>query len=304
MNKICLNKDQLDKLKLVGMGTDGIVYEYNRDILLKVYHSKLSTLVYNNYNDSDIKLYNRGDYRNKKNINDYENQARYYAYDKPKTDEEIKLNQDNPKTFDVRLRSKDAINKAVERQQNVLRTDLPLGSLYLDNRFVGCYIKKEKGIPIHSKKTSRSNKIKILENVLLDVEELLNNYIYHIDLGNSPYALGNYYDNNGNVKTIKGHSHVLVEPFTLKTNIIDLDGKSTIYQERYNRELERQCLEGLRTLIGEYYFDYNDNELLDETAIPYIYEDLKNQGVNDEFALKFAQDDIQKLDDLRKVLKK
>lgn len=302
VNRIDLKQEQLDKLKVIGMGTDGIIYEYKNNILLKVYRTKINDAVLKNHDDSDIKLYNKGDY-NQKNFN-FEKQARYYIYEKPETTEEKLLNESNPDKFDVRLRSKDAINKAIEKQQNVHRTDLPLGSLYLDGRFVGCYIKKEKGTPIHYKRTTRGNKVKIIENVLLDVEELLNNHIYHVDLSNSPYTLVSYQDNDGTFKTIKGHSHVFVEPFTLKTNIIDLDGKSTIYQERYNKDLELRCLQGLRALIGEYYFDYNDNELLDDTAIPYIYDDLKKQGISHNVASKFAEGDIKSTDDLRKVLKR
>ena len=39
MDKIEITKNDLEKLKIIGKGTEGTIYQYSNDELLKIYHS-------------------------------------------------------------------------------------------------------------------------------------------------------------------------------------------------------------------------------------------------------------------------
>lgn len=281
-NSILLSFEELNKLKQSGAGTDGIIYNYKKDILVKVYREKINEIInFKEKMDDEIKIYD-------KNSLEIKNDNSHITYFESDGNEDIKI------------RTKNAIEKAIEKQKNITRTELPKGSVYIDNKFSGCYLKRVHGIQIHKLSgLPMKQKLKIMKSVFLDIEELINNNIYHIDLGNSPFCTTSYKEND-EIKYTNGHSHVLVNPFNLKTNIIDLDGQSTIYKERRDYVLESSSVSSLCNLIMEFLFFTNIDEFQDSNE---IYYELLNNNAPEKFAYALAFNTISNLDDLKKVLK-
>ena len=185
---------------------------------------------------------------------------------------------------DIRIRSKEAIYRAIERQDSITRTYLPQNVVYINGHFAGCVLKYIRGIQIHKLRFLPLSKRKqIMREILLSVKELMDNYIYHVDLSNSPHSKKMFINNNGEVEHL-GHSHVLVDPFTLKPNIIDLDGKSTIYMEHYSEDYESQCMYNVSILLLEFLLgldtdDYNFD--LDEFEV--LANELEFMGIRHEY---------------------
>ena len=148
------------------------------------------------------------------------------------------------------------------------------------------------GIPL-------SIRLKIFSNILKAEEELLNNYIYHIDLSNSPYAKKEIILPNGKT-TITGHSHVLVNPITLKTNFIDLDGKSTIYTEKENNTLKYTSLNDLTILALEFLLQLDYEEYKDDPER--MYAPLRELITDYELVEKLIYQE-ESLDDLKTLVK-
>ena len=209
MNSIYLTPNDLKNE--IGHGTDGTVYKYNSKYYVKLYHAYVkSILMQAKTSLEETKIYQK----NSSSIHMISEPLTYYSY----------------KEEDIRIRPKDAIYLAMKRQENVHRNYLPQAPVYLNHRFAGCLLKKVSGISIHKLMGLPQNiKRKIMTEVLLDIEELLDNNIYPVDLANSPYANTFSFE--------KGHSHILVNPITFSTHIIDLDGKSTIYTEKINNSI-------------------------------------------------------------------
>lgn len=245
---IYLSHCDLEKYKRheLGHGTDGTVYRFSNSELLKLYHrkiDKISSLV-NASQTEDIKIY---DPKNIKHDN-YNEPLTYFSYNGE----------------DIRLRTKDAIFLAIERQKNIQHTALPQNVAYVDNHFAGCILKTIKGVQIHKLMgLPLSLRIKIIEQIITATTELLDNNIYHIDLANSPYSR-TVHERNGKLIHEFGHSHILVNPFTLNAQIIDLEGKSTIYTERFNEEYYHDSLVGLTTLIIEFLLKINYDDYEEE----------------------------------------
>lgn len=279
--KIYITDKDLNNFKTIGQGTDGKVFKYNNDLLIKIYLEHL-------YNEQELKkILDSEDKIFSKDQLVIKNDIARINYIMNEFNEEIKI------------RTNDAIERAIEKQIMIKKTNLPCGIVYLNNKFAGCQIKKSNGIQIH-KLTGMPMvyKLKIIKNVLSCIHELLNNNVYHIDLNNSPYVQNKIIE-NGNEKFINGHSHILVEPFNLKTNIIDLDGKSTIYTETYNNALYHKSIESLSVLLCEFLFKINP-EIKEIDEIEYK---LINMGINNDLANKFANGSFNGIKDIKKELK-
>ena len=281
INYINISYDELCKLKKIGYGTDSKVFKYNGSSLLKIYRQNL---YYNQKDENNRcakdKIYDKNTI---KIININEN-INYYQY-----------NEDD----EVKLRTKDSVLRAISKQKYINRTELPKGVVYIDNKFSGVILKKLNGIQIHKLSGFPLNyKYKIIKNVLLDIEELLNNYIYHIDLDNSPYQTICYIDKYEQIKFIDGHSHILVEFPTCKTNLIDLDCKSTIYRERYDEINEYNCIAGLCTLIIEFLFGIDTKEIQKSDE---IYFELLKIKLNKELSRKLAYHDFNNFQEMKKL---
>lgn len=169
----------------------------------------------------------------------------------------------------------------INRQDQVKRTHLPKTPVYIDERFAGYLIKRLSGIQIH-KLAGMPLKYKkiIMQEVIESVTELLENYIYHVDLANSPIAQSLRVNSRGEIENV-GHSHVLVNPITLKANIIDLDGKSTIYTERKREDYERKSMYGLCVLILEFLLNIDFKEY--EENINELLNLLEKMNISKEF---------------------
>lgn len=287
-NILLMSSDDVKDLKQLGHGSDGAVYNYKNDLLIKLYHKNVKKIVTQNENDEDVKIYIKSQC---KKTNYYENSLSYYSYNKD-TNESIKI------------LPKEGIFKAAERRKTISLTSLPIGPVYLNGHFAGCLLEKQKGIQIH-KLTGLplSVKLKIFRNILKAEEELLNNYIYHIDLSNSPYAKKETILPNGQT-SMTGHSHILVNPITLNTNFIDLDGKSTIYTEQENKELRDLSLNGLTILALEFLFKLDFEEYKEEPES--MYHILKEKISDDELIEKliYQEESLEDLKTLVKTLKK
>ena len=248
-----LTKDEvirLKKKKEIGRGTDGRVIKISNRDLIKLYHDayerimkeKTSLAQPANKEEDDVKIYKIGstkDYAPESSDN-----MRYY-----------RAEEDGSIT---RLNHKEALERAIERREEIKRSKLPEGMVYIDGKLAGCTLIPQKGIPIHKLIgiLPFKEKVIILLDVLKSVKELTDHYIYPIDLDNSPYTSKARYDD----KPV-GHSHVLVTLVPLKTNIIDLDGKSTIYTDFESKKFKDMTYQSFKRLMDEVLFEINhDNE--------------------------------------------
>ena len=314
--KVFLTRQEVNGLrnytKEVGHGSDGRVFPYKNKYLIKLYRKSLTMDSMAEVDksgpfghDEDIKIYvmkknrtSREDQEFNKNRKGHKEFITYYRKD-----------DENPE-HDTKLAPSEAISAAIKRQGNIKRTKLPLASVYYNHKFIGCIIEKLHGIGIHKLMwLPMSAKIKIINSVIDDLDELMQNYVYHRDLSNSPYAGVGYIDENGKHVYETGHSHVLVNPITLKTNIIDLDGKSTIYTERENQSLKNDAIRELLVLVMEYLLlvnlvDYVPNDY--ESDYPYLLKVMEEKGY-DKFDIEdFVRDifaETKTLDDVRSLVK-
>ena len=236
-----------------------------------------------------MKIYTKGAFRN---TNYYTNDLTYYSYSEEEKES-------------IKLLPKEAIYKAIEKRRNLELTSLPLGVVFFQNCFAGCIIEYKHGIQIHKLIGLPLNmRKKIYLNILKAEAELLKNNIYHIDLANSPFA--KRYIVLPNKKIIEtGHSHVLVNPWTLKTHFIDLEGKSTIYTEKENPFYKRMSLNNLTILTLEFLLQINWEEYKeDEEEMVPLLEKMK---VPEIMIDKLIGEDMRELEDfyeLSLILKK
>ena len=285
--EIFLTNNDLTKLKKIGQGTDGSVYLYQKNLLIKLYHNKVHKIT-NISNDEDIKIYQKDKI---KPNNFYQNDLNYYTYSVSDKDQ-------------IKLIPKESIKKAIDRQEEIKLTSLPIGIVYLNNHFAGCVLQKQKGIAIH-KLTGLPLHLrkKIYLNILKALYELFIHNIYHIDLSNSPFVKKEFILPNSKIINT-GHSHVLVNPLSLKTHFIDLEGKSTIYTEIKSPELLRESLDHLNILTLEFLLqaDYEEHkEYLEE-----LDYDLKQKEIPTNFRDKLIANTMNLEDyyELTRILKR
>lgn len=249
-NILYLTTEDLLKLKKIGHGTEGSVYEYNKDLLIKIYHKSIQPTFKDAENDEDVKIYKRG---HVEKTNYYDNDLNYYTY----------------KNESIKLLPKEAIFKAIERQKDIELTTLPIGAVYLDGKFAGCVLVRHRGIQLHKLMGLPFNaRKKLYLRVLKANAELLKHNIYHRDLSNSPYAT-KYVKLPDDSIISCGHSHILYNPLADQMNLIDLEGKSTVYTERLEDKYLAQNAADLNALALEFLFktDYEEHkENLEELA--------------------------------------
>ena len=314
--KVFLNRQEVNGLrnytKEVGHGSDGRVFPYKKKYLIKLYRKslRLEDLVKVDRNgpygnDEDIKIYVMKKDRSSRDKEKFNSRQ----YKKPTEFITYYRKDDDIPEHDTKLAASEAITAAIRRQNDIKRTKLPLASVYYNHKFIGCIIEKLNGISIHKLMwLPMSAKLKIINNVMDDLEELMNNYVYHRDLSNSPYATVGYKDENGKYVSENGHSHVLVNPITLNTHIIDLDGKSTIYTERENNDLKESCIRELLVLIFEYVFavqlyDYCPTEEVAEyDYLIKVMDYFKYESFELPEFVEYVFANCHNLDDVKKVL--
>lgn len=248
MEAIYLNKNDLDKYKLIGKGTEAKVYKVNSNYLYKIYTIPLREKntdkngIYT-IDEDGVKVVNSKGRASIKNVDPY---PYYIDYSGVK------------KVYDANV-----IYDAINRQKNIKGTFLPLAPIYLDGKFKGCVLKNHNHyINMHSLfLLPKKVKLTILSNLLKKVKELTDNNIYHCDLCN--YKVDEY-----------THSNVLINPFNLNTEIIDVDGKSTVYAKTYNDTLYNRTYLNFNLLAIKYLYDIDYDKELQEEDIDNIIIDL------------------------------
>ena len=136
----------------------------------------------------------------------------------------------------------------------------------------------------------------------MDIEELLKNNIYHIDLCNSPFIKNSTYNNKKRTYNIEsGHSHVLVNPITLSTHLIDLDGKSTVYTEKSSLSFTRKSLDSLANLITEFLFNI---ENVDEYELDELINILEKNGATSYIIDVLIHKNYDNINDFKRALNK
>lgn len=244
----------------IGRGTDGIVYKTGNkktsNILYKIYYHSpilLEDPKYQKIFDNDgVNIADNRQFLNNKDVSSFH--TSYY-------------NQDGVRDFGI-----EAIYKAIERQQYIKRTQLQKQPIFINGRFGGTVLHYHKRhIAIHNLNMYPTTiQIRVLKELLLAVEELLKNYIYHIDLSLKPER--NYKEAN-----------VLI---SLGLNphpaIIDIDGKSAIYTETENKYYYYKSLLSFKALIMGILFEI-DIDNLEELDYDYLENKLKQLGINPYF---------------------
>ncbi len=176
----------------------------------------------------------------------------------------------------VKIYYKDAFKRIVKRREDIKLTSLPLSSLYIDGKFKGCVLKKINGVQLHNifQILNKKTKLRILKEIIIKVKELTDNYIYPIDTANSPI--------------IGKHSNILLN-YKLKPELIDLDGKSTLYRETYDEKSYMYAIMSLNLLFLELLNDealgYHSNSF----ELDHVKNVLIRKGINEELAYKLSR---------------
>lgn len=252
-NDLYLKKEELLKLKYIGKGKDGSVYKYNNDLLIKVYHKHtFKNLNKTELDENGVKIYIPGAYK------DF----------LTKTDDIQYYDSEN-----VKLGALDALNCAISKQDKVKYSTLPIGQLYIDGKFKGSVLKYFKYMYEYHKLIRHYNiktRAKITNDTLTKLDELIQNNIYPIDISNKGI---------GYAAKACNHSNILLSPFG-HSEIIDLDGTSTIYKEKFDKKLYELCLQNINIFFLETLYNYDlPNDIVDED-LDYLDNSLDQEGLN------------------------
>ena len=288
--RLDLTEEEFRKIQRheIGHGTDGVVYKYQGGYLIKVY--------YQNVKEASMLA--------KSTFYDRENPPKF-AVEKQHLTFYFKSKDDKDR---VRINKEKAIDLIAEKQLKVVKTQLPKKLVYVDGKFVGVLLKKVKVIQIH-KLTGAPFKLrkKIALEVIAAVKELLENNIYHEDLGNSPFS-ETPSPTHGEYNPSYGHSHILLNPFTMKINIIDLEGKSAIYTNYIDKAEEEISLTNLTTLLFEFLYQVDEREYdLDGYANEenyYVQRELVKHGIEEETAKRVAANGFKTIEEAEEIVRK
>ncbi len=115
-----------------------------------------------------------------------------------------------------------ALEKIQKNNYNIKLSNLPLGAIYIDGEFRGAIIKRIHGFQLHKVFgfLSRKSQITILKQILAATKELTDNYIYPVDLANTPFLPGK-------------SSNILLD-YKKYPNLIDIDGSGAYYANYIN----------------------------------------------------------------------
>ncbi|HHT38804.1 MAG TPA: hypothetical protein GXZ95_05315 [Mollicutes bacterium] len=288
MNKkleVFLSQEELEQLvktkKKIGQGKEGKIYRAEKGLLYKIYY-KLSPHEREKLVRVPLKIYEIDE----------------DGVKRVKEDANIKMNIEKKVTLNPfyidrdgvkKVYSVDYVNEAVKRQPMVKNTTLPLGAIYIDNRFGGVILKEHKGhFDIHNIAIlPLKSRLNILKKVLENLKELCDNNIYPIDFGNRS-------------KNIYDHSNILVN---IKGNVefIDLEGRSTIYTREPNDNLKVKA-------YAEFYFLFLDimfDEILDgeyEEDIDYVEHSLERKNLSKEYIKYIRKYDYLEYDVLKNLV--
>lgn len=275
MKDVYLTSDDIKNLKSkkINQGTDGTIFRVGNGLLYKIYHNStpIENIVSNLFPKTDeegVKIYEKGVL-------------------KPLISRPLTLEDDY-----VKLRAEDAIKLAQAKQKDVKLTTLPLASIYVDNKFKGCVLKDfQYSTSIYNIRFFPLNiRLRIAREVLKRTKELLKNNIYRVDLGGKPID----------------KSNVLLNYFPyFAPEIIDNDGRSAIYTEKYVKELYNISIQSLNGIIVEI-LCYRTLEPLTELDKKEAQTDLEEAGVPSIYieALVNKEATVDELEDCLRRMKK
>lgn len=291
INRLDLTSDEFSKVieSEIGHGTDGVVFKYNKDYLIKLYRTNFFKEPSELIKKAETKIYDKN---NKPKFVPMKENISFYIKEDDGT---MKLSQES------------AIEEIVKKQKKVIKTELPKKLVYVDGRLVGVLIKKVKGIQVHKLTGAPfAYKKKIALAIIDAVKELLDNNVYHVDLSNSPLTDTRYFQGTELNKS-HGHSHVLLNPFTMKINIIDLDGKSAIYTDYVNEALEESSINDLTYLIVEFLYGLDRSEYdfdLTNGGNYTLAQELIERGIDYDKAYDFADNGAKSIEEIRDIVEK
>ncbi len=258
-------------LKQIGEGKEAKVYvdPNNSNNLLKLYKKKLAI-----YDPIDIN----------EEIDDFDTKVFDKLVSIVKNYNDLNILPKYVDSEGVKIYTKSAIKLAINRQELIKLTTLPRDVIYLNNRFVGCVIKRHKlSFQIHKiwNLLPKSAKINIMFKLKTIIDELVYNYIYPIDLNNKP------------TDKLYSHSNILVS-YNLTPHLIDLDGNSTLYYEYKNSMYEEMTYNSLARLFLELITDLEDDYTFDEEINEYnrINNSLSNNSLNNKLLNKIYSNNI------------
>jgi len=269
-----------NKCKRVGSGVDGTAYKINNHTIYKFYHKNHDYITIPNATvDEDGVI-----------INDFKSLRPY-----------IKVNKANENILytdsdGVILTREEAIYKAIEKQEFVKLTDLPKNIIYVNNKIAGCeytYYPKKLGI-YASAYLPLKKRLIICNKILEKVKELLDNNIYPVTLAQRDDIFP--FKSNG--------SNILIGT-DLDPKIIDLDGISALYSDRYSKKYYDRVLSSLSALILELLarVDLANNIEDDEVVISDNIVQMNEVGISPLFSRKFYDYNGLNMDDLIHIIK-
>ena len=281
---VYLTREELDSIinndKLIGKGTEGACFAHGNEIY-KVYHntyeSKRMLSTPQKVDEEGVRIFDQDEIRNSLYTTDDHRIIKY-------TDKE-----------GTKLTVEDGLSRAINKGEKIVNTKLPTKILYVDGKVKGCvypYHKKTKSIYYAYKKLYKK-RLLICKRLIEQVKELVNNNIYPVDLCQKG-------DNNIFDKSI---ANVLLDN---KNNpiIIDLEGKSTLYSDSYNKKYEEITALSLGTLILEILTREDIQEDLADENIEDVQSYLTDLGLTHEQVELFldGQFTINDIDEMIKTI--
>ena len=215
----------------IGQGLDAKVYRTKKKVLFKVYHNylldKKEIMTNVPVDEEGVRIFRHDDFRkNKQNFsfNDFND-------------------------TDIKFITKELISRAVLKKDEITLSTLPQALLYVDHHFKGCILKD------FSWRTSILNvrylpyhlRLHMAKQILIRVKELLLHHIYPVDLA---------------MKNIKNSNVLWTFPFT--PEIIDLDGRSTLYPNTFHDSFYKESIFHLNCLLMEILFGRDESLILSE----------------------------------------
>ena len=281
MEPIRLSTNEAKKIKsinpCIGQGVDGEVYKVSNNEVYKFYKNK-EILIDNNalYDEDGV------------NINDFKNLRSRY----------IKVNNAAIKYIDkegVSLAREEAIKKAIIKQDRIQMTHLPQNIIYVNNKAAGCvykYYPNKFGIYAAAYLPFKV-RLTICERLLAKVKELVDNNIYPVTLAQKNELLPFSSDNANVLLGLK------LDPI-----IIDLDGISAMYTEKFSQIFYNNCLSSLTALILEIITRVEINyDMLDEYEIDELINELVKTGLSREYIQKYIDSGHLDFDELNSSIK-
>ena len=244
------------KKKKIAKGREGTIYKIKPGVLYKIYHEYNDNLLWKVTPVYDSEGVNIASYKN---------------YDISIKERKILKYFDKEGT---RLSREAALYKAIERQKDIKHTDLPKNVIYVDHQIKGCVLKEHyPSFKIYAIESLPFQiRLKLLKQLLLKVRELLDHNIYPVDLAQRPTIDYPY-------------TNVLYQiPF--QTQIIDLDGESTIYTESFSEEFYRKAVQNYVLL---------SMEILTHINLEKFLENLEEYVITNPEIEKYAIFYIQKM---------